>query len=67
MEGKLVMSAGSKKKYGVVDTDEFDQAVYNAFDTTNGNNKERPITEDDIKFVLSVISKEAPHDTQSIV
>lgn len=52
------------KKYDV-DTDPFDQAVHDAFDTEEEESNKR-VTQQDIDFVLSVMSKEAPYDKQSI-
>jgi hypothetical protein len=54
------------QKYGV-NTDEYDEEVREAAaEYLRQEEEAQPVTSDDIVFVLTVISKEAPHDRQSI-
>jgi hypothetical protein len=54
------------KKYGV-DLDDADNEVYEAArELTEQQELSEPVTSEDIKFVIEVMKKEAPHDEISI-
>ncbi len=55
----LLHSAG---KWGI-STDQFDEEIRTQLDKSINN---KPITSDDIQFVLTVMSKEVPYDKRSI-
>jgi|GEM_PF-3423978 len=55
------------KKYGVIDTDDFDEQSYEAGKMlVEEQELNEPVTAEKVGFVLSTIKKEAPYDEQSI-